>query len=442
MDHLYVINNSYKMLLITLTCSAGNLGPSPGTVANVFPWLITVGATTIDRDFEVDVVLGTGKVIKGGANNASSNSVSGSLDVDIEVNGTIVICESFYQCITLIDDEGAFGGIIISNASRQKPIDFGAYTIAAVSVEDGARILSYINSTSNPLATILPTRVIPKYYKPAPVVADFSSRGPIPSIRNLLKPDIVAPGVGIIGAWRLNDTNLEIDPDEEITHFRILSGTSQACPHVSGLVAMVKSRHPTWSPSAIKSAIMTTAINQDNLHAPITTINNGSNATPYDIGAGEISINGPLSPGLIYETHITDYVQFLCNIGCNASTIKTIASIVPSNFSCHSNSTDLISDMNYPSITVSAKEPRTVKRTVTNVGEVNSTYKAIVEAPAGVQVQVVPKTLSFTKNVTKLSFRVKFSVPPTNTSEGALFGSITWSNGKYKVRSPFVVSNV
>lgn len=49
---------------ITVVCSAGNDGPSPATVTNAVPWILTVGATTIDRDFESDVVLGGDKVVK------------------------------------------------------------------------------------------------------------------------------------------------------------------------------------------------------------------------------------------------------------------------------------------------------------------------------------------------------------------------------------------
>ena len=97
--------------------------------------------------------------------------------------------------------------------------------------------------------------------------------------------------------------------------------------------------------------------------------------------------------------------------------------------------------MNYPSIAISkykGKESR-IKRTVTNVENGDTTYTASVESPKGLEVKVVPKSLEFTHDKKQLSYEVIF------TSDGKLdgdnFGAITWSNGKNRVRSPFVVSS-
>ena len=43
---------------IVVVCSAGNSGPTPKTVTNIAPWMITVAASSIDRDFPSPVVLG------------------------------------------------------------------------------------------------------------------------------------------------------------------------------------------------------------------------------------------------------------------------------------------------------------------------------------------------------------------------------------------------
>ncbi|KAJ0638531.1 putative tripeptidyl-peptidase II [Helianthus annuus] len=82
-------------------------------------------------------------------------------------------------------------------------------------------------------------------------MAVFSSKGPNIITPDIIKPDITAPGVNILAAWSPVSTADSIN-------YNILSGTSMSCPHVSAVVALLKSVHPYWSPAAIKSAIMTT----------------------------------------------------------------------------------------------------------------------------------------------------------------------------------------
>ncbi|KAL4298384.1 hypothetical protein GQ457_12G030640 [Hibiscus cannabinus] len=457
---------------ITVVCSAGNDGPDPGSVVNAAPWIITVAASTIDRDFESDVVLGDNTVIKGGGIhfadiqkspgypiiyaksakkkeadiNDSRNCHPDSLDQEV-IKGKIVVCENLdglYSPSQKKDEVkrlGGVGAVLIDDESRQIASSFGTFPASVIRTEDNAKVLSYINSTKNPVATILRT-TSPTKYTPAPVIAYFSSRGPSTVPKNILKPDIAAPGVNILAAWIANDT-AEAPEGKDPPLYNVISGTSMACPHVSGIVATVKSKHPTWSPSAIRSAIMTTATQINNLKAPITT-EKGVPATPYDFGAGEVSPTGPLEPGLVYETTVVDYLNFLCYHGYNITTIKNIAKTIPDGFTCpEESSNDLISNINYPSIAISnfnEKAGRKVNRTLTSVtGDGKSVYTVSIDAPADLNVQVVPDKLQFTKNGDKSSYQVSFFA--TNPLKKDVFGSITWSNGKYKVRSPFAVSS-
>ena len=73
-----------------------------------------------------------------------------------------------------------------------------------------------------------------------------------------LQPDISAPGGSILAAWPTVTPPSPSSSDERSVEWNFLSGTSMSCPHVSGVVALIKSAHPDWSPAAIKSAIMTT----------------------------------------------------------------------------------------------------------------------------------------------------------------------------------------
>ncbi|CAM0958204.1 unnamed protein product [Alopecurus aequalis] len=429
---------------VMVVCSAGNAGPDPSTVVNAAPWIMTVAATTIDRDFESDVVLGGNRsAIKGGAINfsnldkspkyplitgasAKSSSASartdsashcepGTLDAS-KVKGKIVVCNhtdgdtSKMVKVDELQSAGAVGSILVNDVE------------------------------SEPVATITPSITVTEL-KPAPVVAYFSSRGPSGQTGNILKPDVAAPGVNILASW-IPTSSLPTG-QKQPSQFNLISGTSMACPHVAGAAATVKAWNPTWSPAAIRSAIMTTATQQNNDKALMTT-DAGTVATPFDYGAGQVNPTGALDPGLVYDLAADDYLHFLCNYGYDASKIKLITS-PPTGFSCAANaSKDLISELNYPSIAVTglgAAASRTVNREVTNAGaQEDATYTVAVSAPADLDVKVVPSKLEFTSAVKKLAFQVTFSRSST-AAKGALTGSITWSDGKHTVRSPFAISN-
>ncbi|KAL5706426.1 hypothetical protein ACHQM5_024594 [Ranunculus cassubicifolius] len=462
---------------ITVVCSAGNDGPTPSSVVNSAPWILTVAATTIDRDFESDIILGDNNVIKGegihfsnlkkspiypliygksaksnsrrsdDARNCHPNALDGN-----KIKGNIVICDHQDDSYSKkgiregIKGLGGIGLILIDDLESSVASSSGDFPMAMVSSKEATKILSYINSTTSPVATI-PAAVSVNKYKPAPTVPYFSSRGPSSLTKAILKPDISAPGVNILAAWLQNNDTENVPSGQKPTLFNLLSGTSMSCPHVSGIAATVISMNPSWSPSAVKSAIMTTAAETNNQKLPITT-DSGSVATPYDYGAGEVNPTGALQPGLVYETSANDYFGFLCNYGYDVRTIKLISSKVPSGFECPENSTkDSISQLNYPSIAISqltAKGSKTVTRMVTNVGaEVEIKYTVSVDSPPGVNVKVIPETLEFTETSSKLKYDVVFSASSASSlqKDSDSFGSLTWTSGKYRVRSPFVVSN-
>ncbi|MCX4696260.1 S8 family serine peptidase [Streptomyces sp. NBC_01408] len=79
--------------------------------------------------------------------------------------------------------------------------------------------------------------------------ANFSSRGPA-GLQHTLKPEIVAPGVGISAAAA---------GGRGVYAYQSMSGTSMATPHVAGAAAIVKQRHPDWTSQQIKAALVGSA---------------------------------------------------------------------------------------------------------------------------------------------------------------------------------------
>ena len=159
-------------------------------------------------------------------------------------------------------------------------------------------------------------------------------------------------------------------------------------------------------------------------------------ATPFSFGAGHVRPNLAVNPGLVYDSGIKDYLNFLCSLGYNASQISVFSG---KNFACSSRKASLY-NLNYPSITVPNLSSRkvTVSRTVKNVGR-PSTYTVRVNNPEGVSVAVKPTSLNFTKVGEQKTYKVTIAKRKGKVAKGYVFGDLVWSDKKHRVRSPIVV---
>ncbi|XP_031101186.1 subtilisin-like protease SBT1.4 [Ipomoea triloba] len=453
---------------VLVACGAGNAGPGRNTVDNVAPWILTVGASTIDREFPADVVLGDGRVFTGsalffgvplgqnrlpvvyGGDAGSALCNSGQLSPSI-VRGKIVFCESLssgdIHAVSkgfAVQQAGGAGVIIANQPNYGDQLNAHPHQFPAslVTVNDGNQIRAYIRSNPWPTATILfRGTVIGGASSPsAPRVAAFSSRGFNIITPQIPKPDLIAPGVNILGATTGAKSPVPQLPSARL-EFNIESGTSMACPHVGGLAALLKKSHPDWSPSAIKSALMTTAYTVDNSGTNLVDLTTGTQSVPLFHGSGHVDPNKAMDPGLIYDLGTSDYVDFLCTIGYDSRLISLFTrDSTP--VDCSTRNLGNPGALNYPSFSVFFYNfnPITYKRTVKNVGtNKNAVYQVKVSIPTGVQVSISPTRLVFSEDIDTLSYQVTFRMVNL-ISFAAYSGSIIWEDGVHVVRSPITIS--
>lgn len=452
---------------IVVVCSAGNSGPDDGTVSNVATWQITVGASTMDRQFPSYAVLGNNMRFKGESLSAKSlpknkffpiiSSLdakaakadakdaqlckAGSLDPK-KAKGKILVCLRGDNARVDKGQEaalaGAVGMVLANNLLSGNEIiaDPHVFPATHITYTDGLAVYNFLNSTKNPMAYIShPSTKLDT--KPAPFMAAFSSKGPNTITPQILKPDITAPGVSIIAAYTESQGPTNQDFDTRRVQYNCVSGTSMSCPHVSGIVGLLKTLHPDWSPAAIKSAIMTSARTRDNAVEPITNASH-TRATPFSYGAGHVQPNRAMDPGLVYDLTTVDYLDLLCALGYTKSQIEKFSETP---YKCPNKNISL-TDFNYPSITVpNLNGSITVARTVKNVGA-PGTYVVQVFKPRGISVQVRPKSLKFEKIGEEKRFRVTLKSKKGSGGRDYVFGQLKWSDGKHYVRSPIVVKTI
>ncbi|KAK9168276.1 hypothetical protein Syun_000416 [Stephania yunnanensis] len=381
------IGGFHAMLRGILTSnSAGNSGPSPATTSSTAPWLFSVAASTTDRLIIDKVVLGdnTTLTVQGKILLCENNTTPG-VELSLNVTGAI-----------LTKYEGDVPRVSFIPSSR-------------LNLNDIATVFSYVTTAKNPEATILKSESI----------VDASAP----------EPDIAAPGVDILAAWPTSISPTGSSLDTRSVKYNIISGTSMSCPHGSGAAAYVKTFHLDWSPAAIKSALMTTAV-------PMNATRNAD--AEFSYGSGFINPVKALNPGLVYDASVDDYIKMLCSIGYTSDKIKVITGKISS---CPSKYNGTAMDLNYPSMAMTNSTKEAVfTRTVTNVGVANSTYRATVASPSYVIVSVEPKVLSFKSLNEKQSFIVKVSLKDPPGEVLVASASLVWSDGIHSVRSPIAAS--
>ena len=411
--------------------SAGNSGPGASTLDHPSPWLTTVAASTF-RKSEKAVKLGDGQSFVGASISpallsetklvASAGSALASADPKLgrlcypgtldpaKVRGTIVQCDrggnGRAEKSVEVKRAGGVGMVLTNTGPGSLNSDYHAVPTVHVGDAAGAKIKVYIATAAAPTAAF----VAGSSGIQVPEVAEFSSRGPSTTTGgDILKPDIAAPGVDVLAAVA--------PPSNFGRSYDYYSGTSMSSPHIAGIGALIRALHKDWSPSEVKSAMMTTAKD----HA--------SSRDPFAQGAGFVVPNRATDPGLVFPTSANDYRRYMVGLGVQfAAPNNTLTALDGS-------------DLNQASLAIGALAGRqVVTRTVRNVSDNTESYTVSHDVPglditASVSPLVVPKgesktfTLTVTQNGAEIGKYAK--------------GSLTFTGDKgHVVRIPVAVKPV
>ncbi|KAK3437565.1 hypothetical protein EUGRSUZ_C02222 [Eucalyptus grandis] len=340
--------------------AAGNGGPFSKTLVSYSPWITSVAAAIDDRRYKNHLTLGNGKMLPGIGLSPSTQpnrtfTMVAANDVLLDssvmkyspsdcqrpevlnknlVQGNILLCGYSFNFVTgtasikkvseTAKSLGAIGFVLavenVSPGTKFDPVPVGVPGILITDVSRSMDLIDYYNVSTTRDWTgrvksfkavgSIGDGLMPILHKSAPQVALFSARGP--NIKDfgfqdadLLKPDILAPGSLIWAAWSPNGTD---EPNYVGEGFAMISGTSMAAPHIAGIAALVKQKHPHWSPASIKSALMTTSAKLDRAGRPLqaqqyseTEAMKLVTATPFDYGSGHVNPRAALDPGLVFD---------------------------------------------------------------------------------------------------------------------------------------------
>lgn len=315
---------------IFVATSAGNSGPKAATLGSPAdaPWLLSVAASTHDRR------LGNALVGMSGGSSAppadiSGKSLTGPLPQAAIVyagdfgdplcgtpfpagtfSGQIVVCDrgtfGRVEKSENVAAGGAGGYVLANDEGNGEGTSADAFPIPGVHISyaDGLVLKAWLaDGGSGHQGAILGTQAVVANAN-GDVMASFSSRGPNPSVPDLVKPDVTAPGVDILAAYNTDLSAPGVNPE-----YGVISGTSMSSPHAAGAAALLRALHPDWSPAQIQSALMTTAFNIRGRTGDLGLVKeDGVTAVDaFDLGSGRIALARAAQAGVLLDESAANY---------------------------------------------------------------------------------------------------------------------------------------
>ncbi|KQY56653.1 S8 family serine peptidase [Nocardioides sp. Root140] len=395
---------------IFVTAAAGNDHRSAGYQ---HPWVTTVGASSgPDRSGALElpsgapitgiltarslphrapVVLAADVPAPGRTPAEARLCLPGALDA-ARAADRIVLCERGQ--VARVDKSAAVrladgvGMVLVNAPGESLSADFHSVPTLHVDATEGARLRRAVAAPGILRGRLVHTRGAAG----APAVLPWSARGSADA--GVVKPDLVAPGFGLLAAT---------SPAAGNGNWELLSGTSGATARVSGLAASLRSAHPNWSANRVRSALMTTSRQAD--HRP----------SALRQGAGIVRSDDDARPGLVFDLPPSAYRRAL-DAGRDPSVL------------------------NLPSAERRVPARGTIiTRRVTNVGPKAMYYSSEATGFDTHIVTVVPAALKIAPGDTR-SFHVHV-LRRTPMRGAADSGSVTWrgANGT-RVRIPLVLT--
>jgi len=392
---------------VFVAAAAGNAADA-GHAAHPLPWVTTVGAAATPvlggeirlpdgsdlrgamaarQTVRAPLVIGRDIPAPFARSADAAVCAPGSLDA-ARARDRIVLCER--GIVGRVDKSRAVEladgvGMVLANArGADVHADFHAVPTVHLSRLAAARLRSWLRDhprdpvTLQPGPAVAPTDVIPQWSAPGDPAGD------------LVKPDLVAAGVDVLGA--------EQPTAEDPARWNNVTGTSAATARISGLAARVLGVHPTWTPGRVRSALVTTEWPVD------------ARTSSLRQGAGVADGRAALHPGLVYDVSVRDFLSYL------AGRIRGV-------------------DLNLPSIKTDG--PAVVRRTLTSVGGRPMYYSVTASGFSRHRVSVEPAAIRIQPGG-QVSYTVTITGPGDRLPDS---GWITWlGNNGITVRIPVVIS--